>query len=83
MAKAPEKNPIEQLWEMFAKETIPEGAPSGQVRAMYIAFLAGADTVLQLESTVRDRESSHRHREAFKGWKEWVDGELKRIAEPN
>ena len=32
MAKAPEKNPIEQLWEMFARETIPEGAPAAQQR---------------------------------------------------
>jgi hypothetical protein len=78
-----EKNAIEQLWEMFRKETIPEGAPAAQERAMYMAFLAGADTVLQLEETVRDRESSHRHRTAFGGWKDWVDGELKRIAEPN
>ena len=46
MAKAPEKNPIEQLWEMFARETIPEGAPAAQQRAMYLSFLAGADTVL-------------------------------------
>ena len=78
-----EKNAIEQLWEMFSKETIPEGAPAVQSRAMYLAFLAGADTVLQLEATVRDRESSHRHRSAFSGWKDWVDGELKRIAEPH
>lgn len=75
-----EKAPIETCWELFAKEALPEHCSIAQRQAMYMAFLAGANTILQLEPTVREREASHRRKLAFEGWSTYVANELRRIA---
>lgn len=75
-----ERNPIESCWEIFAKAAVPEHAPVAQRQAMYMAFLAGCDTILQLELTVREREASHRRKLAFEQWTTFTTNELKRIS---
>lgn len=77
-----ERNAIEALWEEFQRASVPQHAAPAQRQAMYMSFLAGCDTILQLEETVRDRQVSHRQRTAFTTWRAWVTAELKRIAEP-
>lgn len=74
-----EGNPIEQGWDIFARITIPQGASESQRQAMYMAFIAGCDTILQLEETVRDRAASHRVKSAFTTWSAYVKNELRRI----
>lgn len=75
-----EKTAIENCWEIFAKEAVGEHAPVAQRQAMYMAFLAGADTILQLELTVREREASHRRKLAFEQWATFTQNELRRIS---
>lgn len=75
------QSPIEACWHIFRKEAVGEYPMPGQLEAMYMAFLAGAAGILQLEPTVREREASHRRKSAFADWKTFVEGELKRVAE--
>jgi hypothetical protein len=70
---------IGKAWELFAKAAVPEHAPQAQRQAMYMAFIAGCDTIIQLEETVRDRGASHRVRTAFLAWSSFVKNELRRI----
>lgn len=77
----PTQSPLEACWHIFRKEAVGEYPMPGQIEAMYMAFLAGAAGVLQLEPAVREREASFRRKQAFADWKAFVDGELKRVAE--
>jgi hypothetical protein len=74
-------SPIESCWHIFRKEAVGEYPMPGQLEAMYMAFLAGAAGILQLEPTVREREASYRRKQAFADWKGFVDAELKRVSE--
>ena len=74
-------DPITACWHIFRKEAIPEHPFPGQLEAMYMAFMAGAAGILQLEPTVREREASHRRKTAFAEWTAHVEAEMKRLAD--
>lgn len=77
-----EESPIERCWVLFRKEAIPEHTFPGQLEAMKMAFLAGCDTILQLELQVREREASYRRKLAFQQWTDQVKAEMQKIAGP-
>lgn len=76
-----EESPIERCWALFRKEAIPEHSLPGQLESMKMAFLAGCDTILQLELQVREREASYRRKLAFTQWADHVRTETAKIAD--
>jgi|HubBroStandDraft_1064217.scaffolds.fasta_scaffold44128_3 hypothetical protein len=72
-------NQVEAGWDIFAKIAVPDSAGESQRLAMRMSFLAGCDTILQLEGAIRDRGASHRVKTSFASWGAYVQNELRKI----
>lgn len=70
---------LKGCWDVFSTAVIPEFAPQQQRDAMYQAFLAGADTVLQVVESAQQHTPSNL-RNIVKDWANQVRGEVRRIA---
>jgi hypothetical protein len=71
---------LKGCWQVFESAVIPEFAPQAQRDAMYQAFLAGADTVLQVMESTQQRAPSNL-KQVTKVWAEQVRGEVRRIVQ--
>lgn len=79
----PEDLKLADCWKTFADETIPAGSPPAQYRAMYLAFLAGCTTVLQVHTALLQHAPTN-VTSGLQAWHKEVDGELQRIGtQPN
>ena len=70
---------LKGCWEDFAKVAIPEHAPKAQHQAMYQAFLAGLDTLLQID--LSNRSITHgQSAKVLQKWREDVKAEIDRMS---
>lgn len=76
----PEDLKLKNCWEGFATVAIPEGASEVQRDAMYMAFLSGCSTVLQLHESLEQHAPASRRPE-MQRWETEVAGELQRLGE--
>lgn len=75
----PEDLKLKNCWEAYSTATIPEHAPQVQRDAMYMTFLAGCDTVLQLYKALEQHTPTN-IKTGMERWRKDVEGELERLA---